>query len=651
MSYSINKELRYGTEGHRRVLEALLERLYASRKKMETWEEKFERAEEQQRAYIPETAVDQRRRQDWENSGIMDYRTVVVPYDYSTVMSAHTYWSSVFLGREPILEFTGRGGEDEHKIMAVNAVQDYQVNSGGWKVPLYTWLHDAASYPFGVIGSYWTEEMHTIMTMREEPVLDPMGIPIEGTSQKVKTVDTIRGYTGNKLFKVRPITFRPDPRVPVYECEKGEFCGREEVFVGFNTILKGKQSGLFYNLDEVKRYRAQLRHEQWTSTVPDKEAPDADDFSTSDIPDAGTVELAELYVELIPKDWKLGPEERPIIWRFTVADEHTIIESRPCGNFHNRFPYYVLPFDFEAHDFMGRSLYEVMEPLNNVLTWLVNSHMYNVRAMLNNKLLVDPSKVVMKDVTATDQRVIRLKPETYGTDPRTAIHQLQVGDVTQGHMRDAQGWMEFIQRATGVNDNLMGAVNQGGRKTATEVRSSSTMGINRLKTVAEWWSAVGWEPLARTSLQNTQQYLEEELELRIRGDRGPKDQPVLRVSPADILGQFDYVPVDGTMPVDKFALANLWREILANMRQMPDIAQQYDMGGIFSWVAKLAGLKNIDQFRIQLTPQEEIMQNVERGNLVPISGGQGGRASAGRDQQSYERSPDARQVPGMGRTS
>jgi hypothetical protein len=76
--------------------------------------------------------------------------------------------------------------------------------------------------------------------------------------------------------------------------------------------------------------------------------------------------------------------------------------------------------------------------------------------------------------------------------------------------------------------------------------------------------------------------------MRIRGDRGGP-QPVLRVDPLSIAGAFDFIPVDGTMPVDKFALANLWREMFIAMRNMPDIAMQYDLGGIFSWVAKLSG--------------------------------------------------------------
>ena len=39
---------------------------------------------------------------------------------------------------------------------------------------------------------------------------------------------------------------------------------------------------------------------------------------------------------------------------------------------------------------------------------------------------------------------------------------------------DLQSVSELAQRTLGVNDNIMGSVNSGGRKTATEVRSSTT---------------------------------------------------------------------------------------------------------------------------------------------------------------------------------
>jgi hypothetical protein len=211
-------------------------------------------------------------------------------------------------------------------------------------------------------------------------------------------------------------------------------------------------------------------------------------------------------------------------------------------------------------------------------------------------------------------------------------------------------WIEMIARATGINDNIMGMVNTGGRKTATEIRSSSTMGINRLKTCAEWWSAVAMEPLAQMVLQNTQQYYDESKTMRIVGDIPPNGELTMEVSPEAILGQYDFIPVDGTLPVDRYAQANLWREMLVAMRQMPEIAQGYDMPGIFAWVAQLAGLKNIKQFRVQQMPMEGIQQNVQQGNLVPLPGGGGGRSRTRRAPADLSRVPEPGQVSGMGST-
>jgi hypothetical protein len=93
----------------------------------------------------------------------------------------------------------------------------------------------------------------------------------------------------------------------------------------------------------------------------------------------------------------------------------------------------------------------------------------------------------------------------------------------------------------------------------------------------------------------------------------------INVSPADIAGFYDFVPVDGTLPVDRMAQANLWKELMGNIRMMPpEIAMGYDWSRIFAWVAQLGGLKNITQFKIQLTPQEQLLRMAQQGNVVPM---------------------------------
>ena len=172
----------------------------------------------------------------------------------------------------------------------------------------------------------------------------------------------------------------------------------------------------------------------------------------------------------------------------------------------------------------------------------------------------------------------------------------------------------------GVNDQILGSLDDSGsRKTATEVRSATTFGINRLKTSSEYMSAVGMEPLSQMLLQNSQQYYEANQKLKIVGNLANEaGRGFLQVDQESIQGFFDFIPVDGTLPIDRFAQATLWKDILLGMRQLPQLMQQFDIGRIFMWMAQLAGIRNIDQFLIQVQPDAQVAAQAQQGNVVPM---------------------------------
>ncbi len=171
----------------------------------------------------------------------------------------------------------------------------------------------------------------------------------------------------------------------------------------------------------------------------------------------------------------------------------------------------------------------------------------------------------------------------------------------------------------------------GGRKTATEVRTSSSFGIGRLKTNAEYMGAMGVAPLASKLVANNQQLYDMEMKLKIVGNLA-MDSPekFLNVSPDMIAGGYEYMPIDGTLPIDRMAQVMLWKDLFAQIRQFPQIFMTYDMGRIFSWVAKLAGIRNIDQFKLdpqqqmmnmiqtQVVPDEQVKGEAQKGNVIPM---------------------------------
>lgn len=648
---NITRKIDHGSDMARKILAEIRARVRYSQTKLTSKHEKWRKAEETSLAYVDEREVDALRRADREN-GLPQYTTIQLPYTSAVMLSAHTYLTSVFFGRDPVFQFTGRHGETQQSVQAIEALMDYQLRIGAMLVPLYTWLYDAGKYGVGVLGAYWEERIEAVTRISEEPLVDVLGNPISGRTQKISRTEPITTYTGNRVYNVQPWDFLFDVRFPLRDFQKGEYCA-VPFALGWNECKRREAQGYYMNLDEVKSGRSgeTFGDNAWSSQLERPEATGGSEQPSDLGAQIGSgrplmVKGYECHIEIIPKEWGLGLSEFPEKWVFTCTQDYCVLlGAAPLGAMHSMFPFQVLPLEMEGYGITTRGMPEVLEPIQQTLDWLINTHFYNVRATLNNNFVVDPSRLVMKDVlNPAPGRVMRLKPSAYGTDPRQAIHQVLTADVTQNNLRDLQVMMGFGERALGVNDQLMGMLNSGGRKTATEIRTSTTFGVNRLKTIAEWFSAVGFDPLSQMLVKNSQQYYSGEKKFRIAGDLvNGAGAGFMTVDPTQLAGSYDYVPVDGTLPVDRYAQANLWRELLAQMRNFPQLMVQYDLGRIFEWVAQISGLKNITQFKVQLGSPEMLQQQAMMGNLVPMGGGPGGARSAGPSGI-----PEPKQVSGMG---
>lgn len=600
-------------------------------------------SEDQFKAYIPTKDEDALRKQK-RKVGEPQYTTINVPYSYAIAMTAHTYFTSVFMTRNPIFQFAGRHGEGENQLQAVEAIMDYQMQVGQNAVPLFMWLFDPIKYSVGWIGHYWDKETVTARRRVKKPK-EFMGMPIPGTEQIVDVVEEVTAYEGNRIYNIRPQDAFPDPRVSLWNFQKGEFFGRY-MELSWSEIAQRAADGKYFNVGELRKRCSMSASDRDQGSANSTELP-GDDFDSSYITLGSgedsvrpVVKAYELFVKIFPNEWGLADSSREETWVITcTADDYVVFGAEPVGLYHGKFPIDILEQEPEAYSLFSRSMMEVMAPINEAITWLVNSHMYNVRSALNNQIVVDPSMVNMKDFENPDHgRIIRLKPAAYGRDVRTTHSQLAIMDMTRGHINDMQMMAEMLQRITGVTDNIMGLVNSGGRKTATEVRSSNSMGSNRLKTVCEYFSAMGFQPLSQKLLQQTQQFYTAEKKFRIVGDTANFAPGFANVTPDTIAGFYDWIPVDGTLPVDRFAQANLWQMMLAQVSKVPQIAQGYDLGRVFAWVASLAGLKNVQQFRIQPQDPAMLAQQVQAGNMVPLEA----------SQRDLGLPPNQMQIPGMG---
>ena len=658
-------KITYDSKEHKKVLELITRRKRYSTDKTRSRAERWKQDDDKYQAYVPAQDIDN------PNPNNDDYVRIEIPYSYAAIMSAHTYLTGVFMGRDPVYQYEGRHGEPEESRTAVEAIMEYQRKVGRHSPHIYGWLLDTCRRGVGIVGYHWVEEKEVVRRIDEEPI-SVFGFAVSGKVRKVERVLEIPGYVGTRLYNVRAQDMYPDPRKAMVDFQLGEFFGVRDR-LSWNAIVKGYNDGMYFNLEQLKRDNkgGSGAYESDGYSVDEQAGekniyPERGQFSSIETQlDMRHFDVDTWVIELIPKDWMLGSSDKPEKWMFMVANDKIIFGCRPLGEFHNKFPFGVLEYEIDPHQFFNRGMSELLEPMQNVISWLVNSHFFNIRKSMNDMFLFDPSRVYAADLANPEPgKLLRMRPSAYGTDVRTAVTQFQVQDVTQQHLRDTMTMTEIGQQVSGLNSNMMGQLDPRGRKTATEARVASTAGAGRLKTVAEYMAEYGFSPFLEMLLQSTQQHYDMERSYKIAGDLIARagSNPLVDVSPEDIVGSFSFSPIDSESPTDKFAMAALWRDIINDASQNPMLAQSYNIPDMFAWVAQLAGLKNIKRFKVDFVPDEQIAQQQQAGNVVPlggqnagptIPGGAGGpvpgaAARTGAGGGAVPSQPA--QVPGMGAT-
>ncbi len=163
---SLTLDIKPGSVLAKRILSGVRDRVNFSKRAYAARRIKWKQSEDAALAYMPEREVDANRR-NLREDGKPQYTTLTLPYSYGVLMASHTYWTTVFMSRAPILQFAGRHGESEQGTQALEALIDYQVQVGGMLVPLYIWLMDVGKYGEGIIGNYWEEVTNTIAEIVE----------------------------------------------------------------------------------------------------------------------------------------------------------------------------------------------------------------------------------------------------------------------------------------------------------------------------------------------------------------------------------------------------------------------------------------------------------------------------------------------------
>lgn len=600
------KKLRPGTELHDRVRNKLDAMLHFSRDRMKSHYHRWNVNEQKIQAYTNlndfEALADGMRQ---KNATPPQPFQVVVPYSYATIHAAATFVATVLLGRKPVFPLLAtRGTQMERSRYLEAALQSNLDASRGYET-LWQSIWDSFVYGFGPTRITWEE--------RTGKLIRWVGGQRElGTGLK---------FAGNVVGAIDPYKFYPDPRVPIHQCNvKGDFMftevpisetvlkdmGRSQMLMFVDeAILSTKNRG---NVVEANESNRRIRLGSGVNVA---------DLRPTNV--VGFQAMMEGTARIVPKDWGLGDSADSEIWKFSWFERGQIMQAEPLNMIHDQHPYIAPEPTTFGHDFMSLSMQDMIGNFQEILSWLVSSRMENVRSAVQNSFAVDPSRIDINDIRSSAiGRMIRLKQTAMGQPVKEALMQIQVQDVTMGHMADMQNMRILADTITGVNDNMRGIQTAGGRRSATEARIAMQNGGGRLSQHAVRISAQGYHPMVEQMISNIQQFMPDEMWLEVTGDDGQVNS--MAMTPDMLVGSFNYQISDGTLPFDKQALTEVWKEILIGVAQDPELRARFDIGEIFRHVAELGGAKNIDSFQKQQQPIQTgaVADPSADPNLVPM---------------------------------
>ena len=535
---------------HSRILSYLLRRLTDSERSMSKFHGRWRTNEIRNQAWLDLRKYEKIIKEANDSGRPPKAVDIAIPYSFATLSTISTYLLQVFAGRRPYLHVSSYGPEIEN-AMRLEIVLQYQCDHNRILKEWWKWFNDMGLYGVGIMINRWITESSWRTQSTIRPVLD-MSTSMWGSEQFREQVERIT-YEGNKVFAQDPFMFYPDPRVPMCDvAEKGEYVFWKN-FEGKHSLKRQENRGLLKWVDNAPESIGHTTSSQLLSARSllsggDPHAGGPWDWQM--VAGSGNYEVATCSIDIIPRELGIGHSERVEKWIFTILNKGQIVQAEQQLDDHGQHPVIVSEPYGMGYSFGAAGMSDYIGPIQDSMSWFLNSHMENVRTAINNMLVVNPNLIEMQDVRKPGPgKLIRLKKTALIPDVRQAIHQLEVVDITRGHIDSMQKFFDIGQKVSAVSENLLGLQDSGGRKTATEVRTSKEAAASRLAAIARVVSAQGMTQLTHQMSLNTMQWMTMDFYVRVVGSDGMM-YPVT-IQNGEIAGDYYYPIHDGTLPLDR----------------------------------------------------------------------------------------------------
>lgn len=558
---------------------------------------------------------------------------MVVPMTYAQCNTFVAFGYALFTQKPTFFELQGVGGEDQNAALLAEAVLQRDLEYSVFPARLNQWLTDMARFGMCIEKELWFKETRIVNeTVQKNKSF--LGVQFGTTSVTTEMEKTI--FEGNKVVNVSPYRFFPDPRVPLGRLQEGEFVASEDEMT-YSFLKSMESSGLVAGIQHVKKIsQTAWDEERKSSRLRFAKAVPQNNGNALMLSESDSVIVTEVQVRIVPNEFTLedgkplSNSTRPECWLVWYANDQRVIRLEKLDYPHGQFTYSVGEFSADMHELVNPGICQLLDPLQSVVTWLINSHITSVRKVIENRLIVDTSAVEYQDLKDRNP-IIRLKPAYKGRDVRQFIHQLGVQDVTAAFMTDANALMSLGQVVTGISENLLGQF-ASGRRSAREAGIVNSAAASRIKMVMSLMFHTMLRPMVSRMIENSRNGLTEETLIKLVG-RSAQLFGVsgYKLTSGALNGVYDIKPVDMTMPGERDYRAQQLQEVLTAMLSNPASAQIFglDPSKVFREIMVNRGIHDLQEMapsqlagpvpgQTQVVPDDALRSMLSQGQVEPL---------------------------------
>jgi len=629
-AYPEELDLRPGSELHNSVRDKVMQRAYDSARRMTSRHAAWNQIDHTLTAYISVDAEENKVKSGDSRKPI----SIVFPYSYTVLETLLSYYVGAFL-QDPIFRYEGVGPNDVIGAILLEKLIALQCNKTKVGLNLHTQARDAFSYGFGVVTPIW-ETQYGKKSVKQK-VGGMFGF---GSREESVVMNDQLLFEGNALENIDPYLYLPDPTVPIHAPQDGEFVGWVNKSNYMSLLAAETHDDEMFNVKYLRKlgnsrssiYPSDSSGRGQKSGLWDETQQNTD--STSNIT------RIKMFIRLIPEEWKLGKSEVPELWYFEIGQDEVVLKAKPANLDHNKFPVGVIAPDYDGYSLTPISRIEMLAGMQGVLDFMFNSHVANVRKAINDMIIYDPYLVNSNDLKNPEAgKLIRLRRPAWGKGVKDVAQQLIVNDVTRNNVGDSSFIIQWMDRISGADSSMQGAMRSGGpeRLTGAEFQGTRAGGISRLERISRVVGMQGMQDIGTFFAIHNKQMMSSESYIKLTGDwqdvlLAEYGQSINRgriiVNPSDVDINYNVIVRDGSIPGGNYS--DTWVQLFQILGQNPELAQKFDVVRIFTHIARNLGAKNVndfvrrgggDQVTTQTMPDENVLKQAQAGNIIPIGAG------------------------------